>query len=94
MKTRACATGCGVALVATATIGAIAYFTLTSWLQHPFDVRAFRGATLCALGDVDHDGASDFALGCFARNTVWVFSGRTGALLREFEGNGVTSEAM
>lgn len=61
-------------------------YSVTS--PEPQSNQAF-GFTLSAIGDVNHDGKTDFAVGAYAHTDgtfqhtgkVWVYSGATGALL-------------
>ena len=61
-------------------------YSVTS--PEPQSNQAF-GFTLAAIGDVNHDGKTDFAVGAYAHTDgafqhtgkVWVYSGATGALL-------------
>jgi hypothetical protein len=44
------------------------------------------GASIAALGDLDGDGAGDFAVGSFLGSAVRVFSGKSGAVLHRLVG--------
>jgi hypothetical protein len=56
--------------------------------QHTGNPNEYFGWAVSGLADVDHDGADDAIIGepGFDQGTTWVYSGRTGALLRRFDG--------
>ena len=56
--------------------------------QHTGNANEYFGWAVSALADVNHDGADDAIIGepGFDQGTTWVYSGRSGALLRRFDG--------
>jgi len=56
--------------------------------QHTGSAGNYFGWAVSPLADVDHDGASDAIVGepGFDQGTTWLLSGRTGSVIRSFDG--------
>jgi hypothetical protein len=88
MLKRATALAAALALAAPAAATAGFKEPVKVLWQHTGNPNAYFGWAVAPLADVNRDGADDAIIGepGADQGTTWVYSGRTGALLRRFDG--------